>query len=231
LLRLAQGDRAGAQAAIRRALGEPQPLCTRADLLSAAVEIMIDAADLQTARAAADELVALTTRFEARYLRALSAHTTGSLLLAEGDAAAALKLFRQAWMDWQEIDAPWEAARVRVLVGMACRALGDEETAQLEFDAARRVFERLGAAPDVARVNSLRAPSAASSDRTLTSREREILALIARGMTNRAIADALTISDRTVDRHVSNILTKLDLPSRSAATAYAYEHGHVKQRT
>jgi ATP/maltotriose-dependent transcriptional regulator MalT len=231
LLRLAQGDRAGAQAAIRRALCEPQPLCTRADLLSAAVEIMIDASDLQTARAAADELVALTTRFEARYLRALSAHTTGSLLLAEGDAAAALKLFRQAWMDWQEIDAPWEAARVRVLVGMACRALGDEETAQLEFDAARRVFERLGAAPDVGRVDSLRAPSAASSDRTLTSREREILALIARGMTNRAIADALTISDRTVDRHVSNILTKLDLPSRSAATAYAYEHGHVKQRT
>jgi DNA-binding NarL/FixJ family response regulator len=114
---------------------------------------------------------------------------------------------------------------------MACRALGDEETAQLEFDAARRVFERLGAAPDVARVNALRDPSGASSDRTLTSRERDILALIARGMTNRAIADALTISDRTVDRHVSNILTKLDLPSRSAATAYAYEHGLVQQRT
>jgi DNA-binding NarL/FixJ family response regulator len=231
LLRLAQGDRAAAQAAIRRALGEPQPLCTRADVLSAAVEIMIDASDLETARAAADELVALTTHFEARYLRALSAHTSGSLLLAEADAAAALKLLRQAWMDWQEIEAPWEAGRVRVLLGMACRALGDEETARLEFDAARRVFERLGAAPDVARVNGLRAPSAAAGDGTLTSRERQILALIARGMTNRAIADALTISDRTVDRHVSNILTKLDVPSRSAATAYAYEHGLVQQRT
>jgi len=231
LLRLAQGDRAAAQAAIRRALGEPQPLCTRADVLSAAVEIMIDASDLETARAAADELVALTTHFEARYLRALSAHTSGSLLLAESDAAAALKLLRQAWMDWQEIEAPWEAGRVRVLLGMACRALGDEETARLEFDAARRVFERLGAAPDVGRVNGLRAPADAAGDGSLTSRERQILALIARGMTNRAIADALTISDRTVDRHVSNILAKLDVPSRSAATAYAYEHGLVQQRT
>ena len=96
---------------------------------------------------------------------------------------------------------------------MTCRALGDEETARLEFDAARRVFERLGAAPD--RPCDGLSPAAASGDGTLTSRERQILALIVRGMTNRAIADALTISDRTVDRHVSNILTKLDLPSRS----------------
>jgi DNA-binding CsgD family transcriptional regulator len=231
LLRIAQGQRAAAQAAIRRALGEPETPHRRASVLAACVEIMLDGSDLQTARAAADELAAMATRCEARYLRALAMHASGSVLLAEGDAAAALKSLRQAWMDWQEIDAPWEAARVRVLLGMTCRALGDEETAHLEFDAARRVFERLGAAPDLARVNGLRAPSAVSSDRTLTSRERQILALIARGMTNRAIAAALTISDRTVDRHVSNILTKLDLPSRSAATAYAYERGLVQQRT
>jgi ATP/maltotriose-dependent transcriptional regulator MalT len=192
---------------------------------------MIDASDLQAARAAAEELVAMTTRSEARYLRALTAHATGSLLLAEGDAAGALRSLRQAWMDWQDIDAPWEAGRVRVLLGLTCRTLGDEDTAQLEFDAAHQVFERLGAAPDLARVNSLRAPSAASSDRTLTCRERQILTFIATGITNRAIADALAISHRTVDRHVSNILTKLDLPSRSAATAYAYERGLVHQRT
>ena len=192
---------------------------------------MIEGSELQAARAAADELSAMMTRSEAPYLRALEAQATGSLLLAEGDAAGALKWLRQAWMDWQDIDAPWEAGRVRVLLGMTCRALGDEEAAQLEFDAAQRVFERLGAAPDLARVNALRTPAAASRDRTLTSRERQILALIARGMTNRAIADTLTISDRTVDRHVSNILTKLDLPSRSAATAYAYERGLVPQRT
>jgi DNA-binding CsgD family transcriptional regulator len=173
----------------------------------------------------------MTAASEAPYLRALSAQVTGSLLLAEGDAVAALKSLRQAWIDWQDLGAPWEAGRVRVLLGMTCRALGDEETAQLELDAARRVFERLGAVPDLARVDGLRIPAAASSDRTLTPRERQILALIARGMTNRAIAGALTISDRTVDRHVSNILTKLDLPSRSAATAYAYERGLVPQRT
>ena len=134
-------------------------------------------------------------------------------------------------MDWQEIEAPWEAARVRVLLGLTCRALGDEDAAQLEFEAAKRVFEHLGAAPDLAHVQSLRAPSTGPTDGTLTVREREVLALIATGRTNRAIADALAISDRTVDRHVSNILSKLDLPSRAAATAYAYERGLVKPRT
>ena len=231
LLRLAQGQRAAAQAAIRRALGEPQPPYRRADLLAAGVEIMIDGSDLQTARAAADELVAMTTRSEARYLRALAAHAMGSLLLAEGEARGALKSLRHAWMDWQDIDAPWEAARVRLLLGVTCRELGDEEAAQLEFDAAQRVFERLAAAPDLARVSALRRAPCARSDCTLTRRERQVLALIATGLTNRAIADALAISDRTVDRHVSNILTKLDLPSRSAATAYAYERGLVQQRT
>jgi DNA-binding NarL/FixJ family response regulator len=135
-------------------------------------------------------------------------------------------------MDWQDIDAPWEAARVRVLLGVVCRALGDEDAAQLEFDAAQPVFERLGAAPDLARLTALlRTPCASSGDSVLTARERQVLVLIAKGLTNRAIADALAISDRTVDRHVSNILTKLDLASRSAATAYAYEHGLVQQRT
>jgi ATP/maltotriose-dependent transcriptional regulator MalT len=231
LLRLAQGQRAAAQAAIRRAVGEPQPPHRRAAVLAACVEIMIDGNELQAARGAAHELAAMAAASEARYLRALSAQATGTLLLAEGDAAGALPLLRLAWIDWQDIDAPWEAGRVRVLLGLTCRALADEDTAQLEFEAARRVFERLGAAPDLVRVNGLQAPSAASGDRTLTSRERQVLALVARGMTNRAIAGALMISDRTVDRHVSNILTKLDLPSRSAATAYAYERGFVQQRT
>jgi len=192
---------------------------------------MIDGSELTAARAAADELAAMTQSCEARYLRALAAHATGSLLLSTGDAAGALKTLRQAWMDWQEIDAPWQAARVRVLLGLTCRALADEETAQLEFEAAQRVFERLGAAPDLARVQALQATSDSSTDRTLTARERQILALIATGMTNRAIADALAISNRTVDRHVSSILTKLDLRSRAAATAYAYERGLVHQRT
>jgi len=191
---------------------------------------MIEASALDVARVAADELGAMATRYDARYLSALAAHATGSVLLAHGDAHGALTSLRQAWMDWQDIEAPREAARVRILLGVTCRALGDDDTAQLEFDAAERVFQRLGAAPDLAHVQSLRAPSTGPAHGTMTVREREVLALIATGMTNRAIADALAISDRTVDRHVSNILSKLDLPSRAAATAYAYEHGLVKQR-
>jgi DNA-binding CsgD family transcriptional regulator len=231
LLRLAQGQGAAAAAAIRRVLGESQPPPKRAAVLAACVEIMVDVSVLDVARAAADELAAMAAQCDAPYVRALAAHTRGSVLLAQGDPRGALTSLRQAWMDWQELEAAWEAARVRVLLGLTCRALGDDDAAQLEFDAAERVFQRVGAAPDLTRVNWLRAPSAGSDDRTLTGRERQVLSLIATGMTNRAIADALAISDRTVDRHVSNILAKLDLPSRAAATAYAYERGLVQQRT
>ena len=168
---------------------------------------------------------------DAPYLRAVAGQAAGTVRLSSGDAQGALTALRQAWMDWQEIDAPWDAARVRVLLGLACRALGDDGSAQLEFAAAERVFQRLGAGPDLARLNGLRSPSPAAAEGGLTRQEREVLRLIATGMTNRAIATSLAISDRTVDRHVSNILLKLDLPSRSAATAYAYERGLVQPRT
>jgi ATP/maltotriose-dependent transcriptional regulator MalT len=231
LLRLAQGEPGAAEATIRRLLGEPQARHRRAAVLAAGVEILLEAGDLPGARAAADELAAMAGHSDARYLRALAAQAAGTVRLTTGDAQGALTALRQAWMDWQEIDAPWDAARVRVLLGLACRALGDDGSAHLEFVAAERVFQRLGAAPDLARLNALRSPSTATGEGRLTRRERQVLALIATGMTNRAIATALAISDRTVDRHVSNILSKLDLPSRSAATAYAYERGLVQQRT
>jgi len=125
------------------------------------------------------------------------------------------------------MEAPWEAARVRVLLGLTCRALDDEDAAQLEFEAAQRIFQRLSAAPDVARVTRLQGSVASAAAGGLTRRERQVVALVATGQTNRAIAQALALSERTVDRHVSNILTKLDLRSRSAVTAYAYAHGLV----
>jgi DNA-binding NarL/FixJ family response regulator len=149
------------------------------------------------------------------------------VLLAEGDAAAALTALRAAWAGWQELEAPYEAARARVLMGLACRALGDDDAAELELDAARRVLERLGAAPELARVDDIVRGAERAGARALTARELQVIGLIAAGRTNHAIAQALSISDRTVDRHVSNIFTKLDLSSRSAATAYAYEHGLV----
>src|SRR5262249_38156365 len=124
---------------------------------------------------------------------------------------------------WQELDAPYHVARVRMLIGSAYQQLGDREGAQLEFDAAHEMFEALGATPDAARAAALSTPSSPTHSGGLTGREVEVLRLIATGATNRAIAGRLAISEKTVARHVSNIFTKLDLSSRAAATAFAYQ--------
>jgi DNA-binding CsgD family transcriptional regulator len=147
--------------------------------------------------------------------------------LATGDVEGALGILRRAWDAWRDLDAPFEAARVRVLVGRACRELGDMDGAMLEFEAAREVFERLGAVPDLSRLDRETGQHDLGYPSGLSPREVEVLRLVAAGKTNRAIADDLTISERTVDRHVSNIFTKLDVSTRAAATAFAYEHGLV----
>jgi DNA-binding CsgD family transcriptional regulator len=139
-------------------------------------------------------------------------------------AGAALDPLRRAFERWERLEAPYEAARVRVLIGHACRALGDDEAAGLEHQAARSVFERLGARPDLARLDTPPAFVRPGSEAPLTARELEVLRLIATGRTNREIATGLCLSERTIDRHVGNILNKLDVPSRTAATAYAYDH-------
>ncbi|MGH2848113.1 MAG: response regulator transcription factor, partial [Thermoleophilaceae bacterium] len=144
--------------------------------------------------------------------------------LAGGDPRAALAALRPAGQVWQELDAPHEAARARVLMGLACRALGDEDTAALELEAARAAFVELEAAPDVARLDSLASDAAARDAHGLTERELEVLGHLAAGAANKAIASELVLSVRTVDRHVSNIFAKLGVPSRAAATAYAHEH-------
>jgi DNA-binding NarL/FixJ family response regulator len=144
--------------------------------------------------------------------------------LAAGESGAALDLLRDAWAAWQALHAPYEIGRVRELIGRAYRQMGDEDGAQMEFDAAQETFDRLGASPDAARVAALVAPAGSPASGALTGRELEVLRLVATGKTNRAIALELSISEKTVARHLSNIFTKLDLPSRSAATAYAYEH-------
>ena len=226
LLRLAQGRVQAAEAAIRRVLDQPQKRLARVSVLVACIEIMIPARDLAMARTAAEELSAMAGEIGTPFLRALSAHARGTLLLAEREPRAALDVLRAAWMEWQALDIPYEAARARVLMGLACRELGDHDAADLEFDAARCVFLRLDAAPDLAQVQRLLSSSSAGRG-SLTPRELQVMKLLAAGRSNRAIARELTISERTVDRHVSNILTKLDLPSRSAATAYAWQHGLV----
>jgi DNA-binding NarL/FixJ family response regulator len=109
-------------------------------------------------------------------------------------------------------------------MGLACRALGDEDGAGLELAAAGATFERLGAMPDLARIHSLMKVSQAGRHHGLTARELQILRLVAAGNTNRVIAGELSLSEKTIDRHVSNIFNKLDVSSRAAATAFAYQH-------
>lgn len=224
LLRVAQGRGDAALGAIRRALSETAEPHGRAGLLAAAVQILLAADDVAGARDACAELEAIAEESGSELLDAISSHWRGAVALAESDPDAALVAGRQALATWQELGAPYEEARSRELVGLACRALGDDDTASLALDAASSAFAELGAEPDRVRVESLRAPSRPRHRHGLTSREHEVLRLLAAGKTNKAIADELVLSARTVDRHVSNIFSKLRVSSRAAATAYAYEH-------
>ncbi len=218
LLRLAQGDAQSAVAAIRRVLAETTATADRAVQLPASVEIMLAAGDIEGARACADELEAIARTHEVGVLKTIAAQSRGAVELAAGDAEAALPGLRRAWRVWEDLGAPYEAARVRLLIATACRALGDRDAAELELEAARRTFAALGAAPERERVEAL-----AGDDRRqgLTARELEVLGLVAQGRTNRAIADRLVLSERTVERHVTNTFAKLGVSTRAAATAYA----------
>ncbi len=222
LLRLAQGRRDDASAAICRVLQETRQRRARFRILGAAVEIMLACGEVVAARRAADELDALARIFMTPFLRALAAQALGSVLFAEGNPAEALSACRTAWMLWRELEVPYEAARTQVVIARACRALDDKDSADLELVAACRIFEQLGASPDLARVKG--APSAHDRAGGLTTRELQVLRLITTGRTNRAIAFALGLSEKTVARHISNIFNKLNISSRAAATAYAFEH-------
>lgn len=224
LLRLAQGRVDAAEATIRRLVTETEDPLSRARMLAAHVQIMLAAEEVPVARTAAEELSQLATELEAPLLQALAARARGAVLLAEGDAEEALAPLRTARTAWEKLEAPYEVARVRVLTGLACRQLRDEDTAEMEFEAARWNFQRLGAEPDLSRINALMRRGATDDAHGLTPRELEVLRLVASGATNRAIGDELFISERTVERHVSNIFSKLRVSSRAAATSYAYEH-------
>jgi len=221
LLRLAQGRSDAAEGAIRRALDEATGPVRRAQLLPAVVDISLSTGDVAAAHAAATEMTMHAERFASHFLHALARWATGKVALAEHDPSAALRDARDAGMTWRELDAPYWGAHARIVAGLACRELGDADTAELELAAARATFGRLGAVPDAALVERLAAPARSGP---LTGREIEVLRLVASGKTNRAIANDLALSEKTVARHISNIFTKLGLPSRAAATAYAYEH-------
>ncbi|HYI52037.1 MAG TPA: LuxR C-terminal-related transcriptional regulator [Microbacterium sp.] len=223
LLRLAEGEYGLAQLAIRRAVGAAS-LGGRGRLLPAVVEIELAAGDVAAARRAADGLIALNGSAPTPMLAATSSAADAHVLSAEGDAAAALDAVGRAISAWSALDVPYEIARCRVLRGRILGELAEADDAAAEFEAAREVLVALGARSALA---ELTAVTGAARTGILTSREAEVLRLVSTGLTNRAIAGRLSLSEKTVARHLSNIFGKLGLSSRSAATAYAYQHGLI----
>jgi ATP/maltotriose-dependent transcriptional regulator MalT len=224
IMRLAQGNADAATAAIRRVVGETTEPLSRAGLLPAYVDIMLAVGNLEKARAACSELDQIAEHQGNEVLAAMAAQARGAVALAEGRASDALHSLRRSLAVWQELAAPYAAARVRVLVGLACRALGDGDTATLELEAARARFEQLGAALDRAHVYTLTKDAISIDAYGLTERELAVLRLVAAGKSNREIAADLVISEHTVARHIQNIFAKLAVSSRTAATAFAFAH-------
>lgn len=216
LLRLARGAVQAAAAMVRRGLAEVSEVPRRVELLAAAVEILVAAGEHAEAAAAVDELAALTETHPTPIVRALLADAQAVLHLAQDEPGRALPHARAGLRHWVTTAAPYQEARAHARIAEACQALGDTDSARHETSLAAATFRSLGAAPDLARLRS---------DDVLTPRELDVLRLVATGATNRSIAGRLVLSERTVDRHVSNIFTKLGVSSRASATAYAYERG------
>jgi ATP/maltotriose-dependent transcriptional regulator MalT len=223
LLRLARGEAEEAAAALRAVLDDTTERRIRARMLPALVEAELARGEADAARAAATELAEIATVFDAPVLWALCAHANGAVQLAQGDARGALAALRDAWAKWRQLGMPYEEAQTRVLMAVASARLGDIDTRDIETDAARQMFKRLGAARGLVGVAELSQSSARKGAAGLSPREEQVLRLVATGKTNRAIADELFISEKTVARHVSNIFNKLGVSSRAAATAYAYQ--------
>ena len=228
LLRLAQDKNDAAASAIRQILAATRDPLGRVRYLPAAVEILIAVGDREAAGSAAGELAEVAGRSRTPILDAIAAHGLGAVALANGDAKSSLEPLRFAFATWQGVGAPYIAARIRVLIARALLALGDEEGAELERAAAHSVFEELGAGPDLSKLDTSARTAPGASDRFgLTLRELQVLRMVANGSTNGAIAHELSLSVKTIDRHVSNIFVKIDVPTRAAATAFAYKHGLV----
>ena len=195
-------------------------------MLAAAVEILLAAGDPVTARRLAEELGKLVDRSSPQHIQAVAAYAIGTVVLAEGDAAAAIVELRRANGAWRRLGMPYDAARASEAIARACRALADDDAATLELDAALAVFETLGARTDLARAGRL-AGAIGSRPDALTARQCDVLRVVATGMSNREVAETLGISEHTVARHLQNIFVKLGFSSRAAATAYAHQHGLV----
>ncbi|MEP6649378.1 MAG: LuxR C-terminal-related transcriptional regulator [Lapillicoccus sp.] len=221
LLWLVMDRPAAAAGAVRRLLQETGDPLSRSRLLPAAVEVLLAIGDPDGARSAMEEMAAISESFGCTALRAVSAYSAGSVHLAAGDAVLALQELRRSWQLWTGLDAPYEAARSRVMIGRVFGTMGDEQSAIAELTAARRTFTELDARPCLLEIDRLLPRKLPGG---LTEREAEVLRLVAVGKSNPAIAADLVLSEKTVARHLSNIFGKIDVSSRTAAAAYAFEH-------
>jgi DNA-binding CsgD family transcriptional regulator len=185
------------------------------------------AGNIEAARAGHEELAQIAETLDSPLLRGVALRCRGAVLLAEGNATDALATFAKVWEHWSALEVPYESARLRLLSAQASKQAGDEHTANSEFDAARHVLEQLGAAHDFKMLEVLSGSTPDEIPGGLSPRELEILTLVAKGKSNRDIASDLVISERTVARHMSNIFNKLDVASRTAASAFAFEHDLV----
>ena len=225
LLRVAQGQTPSAAASIRRVMeATPDPLL-RISLLPAHIDIMLESGAIAEAEVACAELEALAKHFATSVLCAAALQSRGSVLLAEGKGLDASVLFTKALASWQSLNAPFMVAQCRMQLARACAFSRDCDSAELELKAARAILEQLSAKPALSALDDIvRSIKPSARKHGLTARELEVLGLVAHGKTNKVIARELQLSEKTVDRHVSNIFAKIGSASRAAATAYAYEN-------
>ncbi|MBE1875422.1 LuxR family transcriptional regulator [Myceligenerans pegani] len=222
LLWFERGRRDAALAAVRRLLTEWQDPVHRSRALPAAVDVLVGSDEAGEAAPLAEELSGIATAFDCTGLRAAACYALAQVALARGDAEPALAEGRRAAEGWSRLEAPYELARSRVLVGRALRLLGDEESARSDLAAARDAFAGLAARPAQRAAAELLGDGERPGG--LSPREIEVLRLVATGRSNVEIAGQLVLSEKTVARHLSNIFAKLDVGSRTAAAAFAYEH-------
>ncbi len=225
LLWLARDRRDSATAAIHRLLAERQDPVRRSQILAAAVEVLVATGDAEDAARLGEELCEIAEKFGCTALQAAGRYAVATAELAKGAAEPALQAARRAVEAWSQLSAPYESARSRILVGRALRLLGDEESAVADLTAAHKVFADLGAGPAERKAAALLGET--KSPGGLSPREIEVLRLVAAGHSNPEIASQLVLSEKTVARHLSNIFVKLNVGSRTAAAAFAYEHDLV----
>ncbi len=225
LLWLATGSGAAALAAVRRVLGEAADPVHRAQRLPGVIEVLLACSELAEAAAATRELERLADAIGSPAVLARAAYAGGAVELARGDASGALPYLRRARQLWTSVDYPYEVARTQALLGRALGDVGDTTSGRAELTSAAATFHRLQATPAEAEVGALLGPESLPGG--LTAREVEVLRLVATGRSNAQVAAELVLSEKTVARHLSNIFTKLEVGSRTAAAAYAYEHDLV----